>query len=111
MRMLEIGPPDGRHYHSHLGSTRHESPPRLGDRRRYPPDAARTAALERIRHPPVGHRRLSRAMVRRLSCPQPLDRLRPLPPFWRELLFLAQPGDPGAGDDVDPAGDATRLWP
>src|SRR3984957_5105465 len=82
----------------------------LGDRCRDPPDAAHPGILERLPAAPVGYRRLSGALVRRLSGAQPIDRLRPLPALRRTKLFLAQPGDPGTGDDVDPATHAAGLW-
>ena len=31
--------------------------------------------------------------------------------YGEHNLFLGQPGDPGAGDDVDPAAHTARLWP
>src|SRR3984957_16229011 len=83
----------------------------LGDLRRDPSDAALSGILERLPAAPIGYRRLSGTLVRRLSGPQPIDRVRPLPALRRNDPLLAQPGDPGGGDNVGPATHAARLWP
>src|SRR6202020_3347589 len=92
---------NGGHHDTHLERTRYEFALGLGDRRRCPPDAAGARVLERLSPAPVGHRRLSGTLVRRLPRPQAIDRRWPLPPSRRKYPFLARPCDPGLGDDVD----------
>src|SRR6185437_8161820 len=43
--------------------------------------------------------------------PEPVDGVRPLSALWRTHPLLGQPGDPGAGDNVDPAAHAAGLRP
>src|SRR5437879_5995150 len=81
----------------------------LDCRRHNPPDVDRAGALERLSAAPVGHRRLSGPVVRRLSGPQPVHRVRSLPAFRRGFELLDQSRDSGAGDAVDPATDAARV--
>src|ERR1700732_5038340 len=101
----------GERKHSYAGLTRARCGPGLGlgNRRRHSPDAARAGALERVSAAAGGHRRLSGAVVRRLSRPQPLHRIRPLSASRRGLELLDQSGRSGTGHAVDPATDAARV--
>ena len=78
-------------------------------RGRHPPVAGRAGAVERLSAAAMGHRRLSGTLVRRLSGPQPLHRVRPLSAFRRGFVLLDQSRHPGAGDAVDPATGAARV--
>src|SRR6185312_10928320 len=64
-----------------------------------PPDD-RAGVLERLSAAAIGYRRLSGALVRGLSRPQPLHGVRPLSALWRELRLLDQHRGPVAGDAV-----------
>ena len=75
----------------------------------HPPDVARAGIVERLSAAAMGHRRLSGALVRRLSGPQPLHRVRSLSALWRGFGLLAQSRHTGAGNPVDPATDVARV--
>src|SRR6185437_6314074 len=100
-------PQNGGIWHQYAGFT--GSPRRFlldsGVRDRHSPDVAGAGAVERLSAAPVGHRRVPGALVRRLSGPQPLHRVRPLSAFRRGLKLLDQSRHPGAGDTVAAAPD------
>src|SRR5439155_5422808 len=85
--------------------------PGLGGRDRHSLSSARTRHLERLSAASMGYRRLSGALVRGLSGPQPLHGIRAISAFRRGFLVLAQSRHPGAGNAVDPADDAARVRP
>jgi hypothetical protein len=73
----------------------------------FDPDRARP--LERLSAAAMGYGRLSGALVRRLSGPQPLDRFRAVFALWRGFEILDQSRHSGAGDAVDPANNVARA--
>ncbi len=83
----------------------------MGLGRRYcdPRTSARSGDLEWLSAARIRYRRLSGAMVRRLSRAEPFDRLRHLPSFGPRLVLLDQSGISGAADAVDPAIDPSRT--
>ena len=73
--------------------------------------ADRTRAVERLSAAAIRHRRLHRARLRRLSRPQPFDRVRLLSASRRRRAFLDQHQAAGVCDLVDPAGRRTGVRP